>query len=263
MFFVDFRVFFPSFRQTDLPSTIEYLLHGLVVAMAAVDTALRDALRIRVENLERAVYDCPEGENVDDSMRRARQAVERANLYSARWKWVPPAYYTWPLSERAACLQAPSPQYLCKSLLVENKKCRATGHDPTNPRFVLVVIQYAATLDQRKLVSAIRALRPNVKDRLEDSQFEFRIANPEDNDRLTGYSHNSVTPFGILDSSNVSILLCKAIVPLKWFWMGGGHVNLKLGMSVSDFLSALNPIVAGVSQPRVDFDDSNEADLDR
>ena len=231
--------------------------------MTAVDAALSDALRIRVEKLERAVYDCPDGEDVDESMRRARQAVEMANLYSARWMWVPSAYYTWPLSERASCLRAPSPQYLCKSLLVENKKRRATGHDPTNPRFVLVVIQYAATLDARKLVSAIRSLRPSVKDRLEDNQFEFRIAHPEDNDRLTGYSHNSVTPFGILDASNVAILLCKAIVPLKWFWMGGGHVNLKLGMSVSDFVSALNPVVAEVSQPRIDFDDSNSAELDR
>jgi prolyl-tRNA editing enzyme YbaK/EbsC (Cys-tRNA(Pro) deacylase) len=231
--------------------------------MAAVDAALCDALRLRVQKLERAVYDCPDGENVDESMRRARQAVQMATLYSARWMWVPSAYYTWPLSERAACLQAPSPQYLCKSLLVENKKCRAACHDPTNPRFVLVVIQYAATLDLRKLVSAIRALRPNVKDRLEDSQFEFRIAHPEDNDRLTGYSHNSVTPFGILDASNVSILLCKAIVSLKCFWMGGGHVNLKLGMSVSDFVSAFNPIIAGVSQPRIDLDDSSVAELDR
>jgi prolyl-tRNA editing enzyme YbaK/EbsC (Cys-tRNA(Pro) deacylase) len=145
---------------------------------------------------------------------------------------------------------------------MENKKwspttstAPAATHDPTNPRFVLVVIQYAATLDPRKLVAAIRALRPNVKDRLDDGRFDFRIASPEDNDRLTGYSHNSVTPFGMLAASAgseaVPVLLCHAIVPLKSFWMGGGHPNLKLGMAVSDFCSALNPIVADVSQPRV------------
>jgi prolyl-tRNA editing enzyme YbaK/EbsC (Cys-tRNA(Pro) deacylase) len=207
-------------------------------------------------------------------MRRARRAVEEAGLYSARWRWVPPEYYRWPLAERAACLRAPSVQHLCKSLLLENKKWSGAAapkegaggarHDPTNPRFVLVVIQYAASLDPRKLVAAIRALRPSVKDRLDDGQFDFRIASPEDNDRLTGYSHNAVTPFGMLCSVSgsgtadagigaappVPVLLCQAIVPLRSLWMGGGHVHLKLGMSVADFCAALRPIVADISQPR-------------
>lgn len=216
----------------------------------------------RVERLEGAYFECPDGVQVSEQMRRARNAVESTSkLYSARWKWVPPDYYTWSLSERAVCLGASSPDYLCKSLLMENKKVKesdSSKSDPTNPKFVMVVIQYGATLDMRKLVTSIRALRP-VKMRLEDNQYDFRIASAEDNDKITGYTHNSVTPFGLL-RPGIPILLCQAIVPLKHFWMGGGHVHLKLGMPVADFCAAVNPIIADVSQPRSGTTDT--ADLD-
>jgi prolyl-tRNA editing enzyme YbaK/EbsC (Cys-tRNA(Pro) deacylase) len=136
---------------------------------------------------------------------------------------------------------------------MENRN--SDGSDPTNPKFVLVVIQYEASLDARKLASAIRSLRPCVKDRLDYNQFDFRVASPEDNDRLTGFPFNSVTPFGLLQE--IPIMLTDAVIPLNFLWMGGGHVHLKLGMSVSDFLRATNPIVADVSQPRSGGDEDN------
>jgi len=192
---------------------------------------------------------------VDEQMRRARMAVEKAGVYSAVWKSVPSSYYTWPLEKRAECLRAPSIHHLCKSLLFENRKTNYTK-DPTNPKFVLVIVQYAATLDVKKLVNAIRTLRPNVKDRLDaKTQFDFRKASAEDNDAITGYKHNSVTPFGLLQPEKVRIVLSSALVPLKIFWMGGGHVHVKLSTTVSDFCAALDPVVADISQPRSTRDD--------
>jgi prolyl-tRNA editing enzyme YbaK/EbsC (Cys-tRNA(Pro) deacylase) len=132
--------------------------------------------------------------------------------------------------------------------LLENKKAAAADDDPTNPKFVLVVIQYAATLDVKKLGTAVRALRRDVKTRLEESAFDFRIASEEDNREITGYEHNSVTPFGLLKP--VPVFVSAALEPLKFFWMGGGHEHLKLGMAFSDFCRALSPIVADISQPR-------------
>ena len=215
-------------------------------------------LEARVTALEIKHYGCfnNKGVQVDDAMRRARRAVEKAELYSATWKFVPEPYYTWPLSQRAKCLGAPTVHHLCKSLLMENKKVDADApFDPTNPKFVLIVLQYAAELDNKQLVNAIRALRP-VQNRLGDNEFDFRLASEEDNDRLTGYTHNSVTPFGLLDEKNIRIVLAKSIVPLKFFWMGGGHVHLKLRLAVSDFVKALKPIVAPISQPRSNAEDA-------
>lgn len=204
-------------------------------------------LEARVVTLEKARFCCPDSVDVDDSMRRARREVEERQLTSAAWKWVPPAYYDWPLSQRAKTLGAPSTEYLCKSLLMENKN--SDGKDPTHPKFVLVVVQYAATLDVKKLASAIRSLRKNVKERLDYNQFDFRVASPEDNDRLTGFQFNSVTPFGLL-TPDLPIVLSEAVARLNFFWMGGGHVHLKLGMAVSDFVKAKKAMVAEISQPR-------------
>jgi prolyl-tRNA editing enzyme YbaK/EbsC (Cys-tRNA(Pro) deacylase) len=204
--------------------------------MAETATQLA-ALEARVAALEKARFQCPKDIPVDESIQRARGQVEELNLFSAHWKWVPPKYYDWPLEQRAKVLGARSTQLLCKSLLLENKKVTDNPEMEdvkTNPRFMLVVIQYEATLDVKKLATSIRKLRP-VAERLEESQFDLRVASPEDNDRLTGYTHNSVTPFGLLDQT-VPILLSAAIVPHQFFWMGGGHVHLKIGMSVSDFV---------------------------
>lgn len=207
---------------------------------------MAEALVARVVALEQKRYQCPKGATVDESMRRAREQVEQLNLYSSNWKWVPESYYDWSLEQRAKLLKAASTHMLCKSLLLENKKI--TNEDPkTNPRFMLVVIQYETTLDVKKLTTSLRKLRP-VDDRLDESCYDLRVASPEDNDRITGYKFNSVTPFGL--NEPVMMILSAAIVPYSYFWMGGGHVHLKLGMSVSDFLKLGNVQVMDLSVPR-------------
>ena len=209
------------------------------------------SLEQRVTRLEEERHSCPDGYKVDDAMKRARQAVEEACLYSAVWKWVPPKYYDWSLEQRAEYLTRSSKNvdFLCKSLLMENKKTTDQDADPkTNPQFVLVIIQYAASFSNKKLASAIRSLRP-LQERIDLSRFDFRVASSDDNDRLTGYKHNSVTPFALL-SSDIPIVLTKQVVDLKYFWLGGGHVDLKLRVAASEFIQKMQPIVADISDPR-------------
>lgn len=209
----------------------------------------------RVEALEAKRFQCPKGVFVDESMRRARAHVESLQLWSANWKWVPEPYYTWPLEKRAQILNAPTTHMLCKSLLLENKKVEKETDDRTNPKFMLVIIQYEATLDVKKLTTAIRKLRPAGDTRLDESQFDLRVASSEDNDRLTGYAHNSVTPFGLKDK-NISIYLAEAIDSAhSYFWMGGGHIHLKLGMATSDFKKLPNVRVMDFSVPRKEDDE--------
>jgi prolyl-tRNA editing enzyme YbaK/EbsC (Cys-tRNA(Pro) deacylase) len=223
--------------------------------VSSSSTNIQDLLA-RCEALERARFGLDDKSKVviDESIRRARLAVERSGVYSAVWKFVPESYYTWPLEKRAACLEAPSIHNLCKSLLMENRRAPAgdDNPDPTNPKFILVVLQYASTLDVKKLTNAVRALRSDVKNRLDETQFDFRIASEEDNRIITGYEHNSVTPFGLL--KKVPIFAAAAIEPLKVFWMGGGHEHLKLAMAFSEFCGALHPVVADISQPRTNFE---------
>ncbi|KAL3935267.1 MAG: hypothetical protein SGBAC_009184 [Bacillariaceae sp.] len=212
---------------------------------------MTDALEARVKALEQKRYRCPKGVQVDESMRRAREHVERLQLYSSNWKWVPEKYYDWSLEQRAKILKAKSTHMLCKSLLLENKKVTEETDKKTNPRFLMVIIQYETTLDVKKLTTSLRKLRP-VADRLDESQFDLRVASPEDNDRITGYKFNSVTPFGLKE--NVMMVMSSEIVPYGYFWMGGGHVHLKLGMSVGDFQKLGNVQVMDLSVPRSSTD---------
>lgn len=211
---------------------------------------MTEVLEARVAALELKRFQCPKDVTLDDSMRRARAHVEEMGLYSANWKWVPEPYYTWELEQRAKVLGAQSTQMLCKALLLENKKVTdkpETEDSKTNPRFMLVVLQYESELDVKRLATSIRKLRP-VAERLDESQFDLRVADPSDNDRITGYEFNSVTPFGLKEQ--VPIILSSAIVPYSYFWMGGGHVHLKLGMSVSDFTKLPNVQIMECSVPR-------------
>lgn len=54
----------------------------------------------------------------------------------------------------------------------------------------------------------------------------------QDNDRLTGFSHNAVTPIGM--SERLPVILSDRIARLAppMFWMGGGEVDLKLGLDL-------------------------------
>lgn len=217
-------------------------------------------LRDRIITLEKASWNIPPsleaGLNLTTEaltqMSRARSAVIGANCTSAAWKVVPPEYYTWNLEQRRVELGATNTYQLCKSMLMENIKCNnADCSDRTNARYYLVVVQYRAEINGKKLASEIRALRPVGKGRLEPKQFEFRLASSEDNDRLTGYVHNSVTPFGLKDGK-VPIVLASDITKVRpsFMWMGGGHVDLKLGMAVEEFVRGVGAIVVDVSDTK-------------
>jgi prolyl-tRNA editing enzyme YbaK/EbsC (Cys-tRNA(Pro) deacylase) len=198
---------------------------------------------------------------------RARRAVLSSKLYSAKFKWVPHHYYSLTLKQRADILGAYSTRQLCKSMLMENKAFDPTlfrddadfkashpwNMNPLYSQFYLVILQYGAAISVKKLQSEVRALMPASK-RLEPSKFEFRVASEHDNDRLTGFLHNAVTPFGMTET--VPIIIAKAIVGdpemSRFIWMGGGHVHLKIGVAATEFLDAMKPLVLDVTEPRLD-----------
>lgn len=57
---------------------------------------------------------------------------------------------------------------------------------------------------------------------------------------MTGFVNNAITPFFMREgSSSLPIVLSEAIFKLKppYFWMGGGRVELKMGVSVDEFIN--------------------------
>lgn len=223
-----------------------------------------------IQKLENAIL-CPStipapSDSEREQILRARNAVLKSNNYSSVFKWVPQEYYSFPLSKRANILGAHSTFQLCKSMLMENKAVdpaiRGGSNDDSYTPFYLVVLQYEAVIDIKKLQSEIRALKP-IKSRLEPSKFDLRLAAEEDNASITGYSHNAVTPFGLL--KKVPIILAKDIVTnmdmTQFIWMGGGHKRLKVGVAVKEFINFFKPMVLDVTSARTSSCD-NENDFD-
>ena len=192
-------------------------------------------------------------------MRRARRHVQSAHCYSSLWKWCPPNYYSLTLEQRKNILGAASICQLCKACLFENKNfvpnedAMEKSADHTNSKFYLVVVQYVESINTKKLSSELRGLRPPGRKRLDPNYFsDLRLAAEDVSEKLTGYGHNAVSPFGLVDSS-IPIVLCKSILRLRpnFIWMGGGHKDLKLGMAVTEFVKAVEAIILDVSEPRI------------
>ena len=199
---------------------------------------------------------------ITTEMARARKHVQSTHCYSSQWKLCPSNYYTLSLDERKVILGADNTSQLCKACLFENKNYQpnnnnsptATAADRTNSQYYLVVVQYVESINMKKLSSELRGLRPAGPTRFDPNYFsDIRLAPEEISEQLTGYSHNGVSPFGLLDTT-IPIIVCKSIVENvkpKFIWMGGGHKDWKLGMAISEFVDALDAIVLDVSDPRV------------
>jgi len=176
------------------------------------------------------------------------------SLYSARFQWCPPNYYSLTLEERTALLGATSTSRLCKSMLMENRQALSSDIDSTYSQYYLLILQYEATINAVKLVSELRGLRP-LHSRIDSKKFELRVASSQINDEITGYSHNAVSPFGMKNSSNVTIVVAKSIFDGNgdnggFIWLGGGHESLKLGVAADEVVSSLHALVLDFTEPR-------------
>lgn len=56
----------------------------------------------------------------------------------------------------------------------------------------------------------------------------------DQNEFMTGYIHNGVEPF--MMKTPLPIILSHLIAKKGFFWLGGGHVDLKIRVSVEEFL---------------------------
>jgi prolyl-tRNA editing enzyme YbaK/EbsC (Cys-tRNA(Pro) deacylase) len=67
----------------------------------------------------------------------------------------------------------------------------------------------------------------------------FKLASPDVSELVTGYSHHSVTPFGM--KKNIPIIISDSITkmpPDTVIWLGAGQRFLKCQLRVRDLLSS-------------------------
>ncbi len=202
------------------------------------------------------------------------QAELHAKGVSATFIRAPKEYYDESLEFRQAVLGAPSIDCLCKSIIMENTRideasCRA---DPSLIKYWLVIVQYACPGAKKELLNkCVHGLQPSLSKKM----VNMRVVAEDTSTELSGFGKNAVSPVGL--RTKMPIIMAKAIADLEAgvFWLGGGEVcidtrclhvvvprlrsrdltrpparslarkvDLKLGVSVTDFIAAYEPIVA-------------------
>ena len=67
--------------------------------------------------------------------------------------------------------------------------------------------------------------------------FHFRLADESEALEMSGYQYNAITPF-FMKNDTLPIILSEDIANLEpaYLWFSGGRINIKMGVSVKDFL---------------------------
>ena len=198
-----------------------------------------DDIENRVVKLERKL-------SVDPAQ-RVKDCLLRQEVYLAKLMRVPSDYYEQPLEKRAQILNS-KPSQLCKSIVFQNGACpHDRCDDISDSKYLCVVVMYERKFNAERLKDYIWNLRPS-SERLPRKRFNFQLAPSEVSDLLTGFSHNAVCPFGLI--SSIPVIICSTCMESPYLWMGGGEVDLKLGIASSDFVRATGARVACISDPR-------------
>lgn len=121
-----------------------------------------------------------------------------------------------------------------------------------------IVHRCAAKFDAELLRDLIHGLRAH-ENRLPRKRFHFQLADEKLSNILSGFNHNGVSPFGLL--TPIPIIICSRCLAVKppYLYMGGGEIDVKLGISVCDFLRSTGAIVGEISSRRT-FHDSQVED---
>lgn len=159
------------------------------------------------------------------------------------FKTVPSDYYDRTYEERRDLLGAASVDHLCKSIVMVNTQAHESVKDCSdrkNSKYYVIVVQYTARLNAEKVKAFIHSLNEG---KIPKKKFNMRLAPEEESNKLTGFEHNAVTPIGM--RTDIPVILSDAVVKLnpRFFWLGGGEVDLKLGLRTDDFIRIVKPFI--------------------
>ncbi|KAK2994859.1 hypothetical protein RJ640_012822 [Escallonia rubra] len=160
---------------------------------------------------------------------------------------VPSDYYDWPLESRRDVLGAPSVDHLCKSIVLVNTQAPPSVtdcSDHNNSKYYVVVVQYTARFNAETVKNFLYLLNNG---KVPKKKFNLRLAPEDVSQKLTGFEHNGVTCIGM--KTDIPVILDEAIVKLNpdFFWLGGGEIDLKLGIRTSELIDFVKPFIVNCS----------------
>ena len=183
-----------------------------------------------------------------EEVTRCKSKLIKEGCYVFKFYVVPSNYYDLTLLQRRDILKAKDLNQLCKSIIFENTACLHKNYDDiTDSRYYCVIVQYATRFDAELLRDVIHVLRKPTE-RIPRNKFHFKLASEEDSFRISGFKHNAITPYGL--KLQIPFVLCSRIVETSpdWFYMGGGQIDVKLGIPTNDFIRSMKPIIGRISK---------------
>lgn len=200
-----------------------------------------DTSSSRLDELERRLDTVQDRVNVE----RIKRCVAKQQIFTAVFKRVPADYYDKTLEERRQILGATSISQLCKTIVLENtSKVGYDVGDPTDSKYYAIVVQYEAKIDVDALAGKIHALRPP-STRLPRKHYKFQLAPEAVSTALTGFIHNAVTVFGM--HTPLPVVVCQRVLDCRpaYVFLGGGAVDVKLGLGLRDLTACAGAEVVG------------------
>lgn len=186
--------------------------------------------------------------NGDTSTEGLLSAILLANgVNDFIFKRVPSDYYDWPLEARRDILGAASVDHLCKSIVLVNTQAPVNVTDCSDwnySKYYVVVVQYSSRFNAEAVKNFLYGLNNG---KISKKKINMRLAPEEISAKLTGYVHNAVTCIGM--KTDIPVILDEAIAKLNpdFFWLGGGEVDLKLGVRTSQFINLVKPFIVNCS----------------
>lgn len=116
--------------------------------------------------------------------------------------------------------------------------------DRNNSKYYVVVVQYTARFNADSVKNFLYMLNDG---KIPKKRFNLRLAPELESLKLTGYEHNGVTCVGM--KTDIPVILDEAITRLDpdFFWLGGGEIELKLGIKTSEFINYVKPFIVNCS----------------
>ncbi|KAK1381794.1 putative ybaK/aminoacyl-tRNA synthetase-associated domain-containing protein [Heracleum sosnowskyi] len=156
-------------------------------------------------------------------------------------------FYDLSLELRRDALCAPSVHHLCKSIVMVNTRAPSSVTDCSNrnlSKYYIIIVQYTARCNMKNVKNFLYSLNNGKIPRM---KFNLLLAPEEVSELLTGYVRNGVTCIGM--KTDIPIIMDEAILKLDpdFFWLGGGEIDLKLGIRTSEFVNYLNPFIVDCS----------------
>jgi len=102
-------------------------------------------------------------------------------------------------------------------------------------------------------VNSLRTLVHELRkpeDRLSKKKFHFQLADDQASFELSGFGHNAISPIGL--KRDIPIIVCNRILGLNppVIFLGGGEVDVKLALPVSDLVRGTAAIVGDITEER-------------